>query len=172
MKYITASVNKYMLRIVTKKEKEMIDRQANILVRGWETFIRNNERISSIIDTGRRILTFGWMMEAGRQLINDDILVLIPIIPASKSGKIAYIIVAVLNMLKLMPRDFEWWRSNYCPFQGGEEDEENRNQDHQNQLQIKLGAANWITKFLPSNELNWSLEKMHEQKEKRALSQI
>ena len=161
MKYITASVNKYMLMIITKKEKEM----ANMVVPWWKKSIISGIRVYQFTDTGRRILTFGWVMEAGRQLLNDDIVILIPIIPASNIGWIAYIIVAVANLLKLMPIDCDWWRSNFCPFQGGErrsegsedrddrsEDRDDRDQDQQTQIQRKLGAANWITAFLQSQK--------------------
>ena len=151
MKYITASVNKYMLMIITKKEKEM----ANMVIPWWKKYILNGARVYQLTDTGRRILTFGWVMEAGRQLLNEDIVILIPIIPASNLGWITYIIVAVANLLKLMPIDCEWWRSNFCPFQGGErrsEDRDDRSEDQQNQIQRKLGAANWITAFLHSQK--------------------
>ena len=150
MKYITASVNKYMLMIINKKEKEM----ANRVVPWWKISSITGVRVYQLIDTGRRILTFGWVMEAGRQLLNDDIVVLIPIIPASNLGWITYIIVAIANMLKLVPMDCEWWRSNFCPSQGGERRSEDRSEDRdqvqQNQIQRKLGAANWIAKFLHS----------------------
>ena len=150
MKYITASVNKYMLMIINKKEKEM----ANMVVPWWKISSIPGVRVYQLIDTGRRILTFGWVMEAGRQLLNDDIVVLIPIIPASDLGWITYIIVAIANMLKLVPMDCEWWRSNFCPSQGGERRSEDRSEDRdqvqQNQIQRKLGAANWIAKFLHS----------------------
>ena len=128
----------------------------------WKKYILNGVRVYQLTDTGRRILTFGWVMEAGRQLLNDDIVVLIPIIPASNLGWITYIIVAIANMLKLVPMDCEWWRSNFCPFQGGErrsedrddrsEDRDDRDQDQQTQIQRKLGAANWITAFWHSQK--------------------
>ena len=150
MKYITASVNKYMLMIINKKEKEM----AKMVVPWWKISSIPGVRVYQLIDTGRRILTFGWVMEAGRQILNDNIVVLIPIIPASNLGWITYIIVAIANMLKLVPMDCEWWRSNFCPSQGGERRSEDRSEDRdqvqQNQIQRKLGAANWIAKFLHS----------------------
>ena len=157
MEYITASVNNYMLMIIKQKEQEVEDRRAMIKP-WWKRSNVNNVHIPRMIDTARRILTFGWAMEAGRQLLNDDIFILIPIIPASKLGCIPYIIIALLNLWELVPMDIEWWRENFCPSQGGEvdqdqeeKDREDRSHDQQYQLQRNLGAANWIKRFIQSS---------------------
>ena len=125
MEYITATVNEYMLKIVKQKEiEEKANRQNLIKLSKWKNLQTNGERITRFIDIGRRILTYGWVLEAGRQVLHDDIFVFIPILPASNIGWMVYIIMAGLNVQTIMPTKYDRWNTNFCPLQGGEEDED------------------------------------------------
>ena len=125
MEYVALKVNEYLLTTDRQKILNIIDRLNITATLQWSVTNWRDVLNQPLIDTIRRIVSFGWSLEAGRQIGENAPNVYIPMVPTSYLGWAVYTFFAVLNLLQMARLVIELHRDNFALNRGADNDNRN-----------------------------------------------